>query len=539
MQAKAALAELLDLIWLGRLAEAQERVEWTDQPSQMALQDSVLHARLSALHDTKVHLVPRLISSGRIEFIGTIPFPRLRENGSGIDYFAPPHEKAVKLLMRKDEVRGWLLVSPYQRIRQTPSRIELRSDEAPAKAAIDLRRSRTVISLDATGQPSKAIDLEQVSLVQNGFELKLPKPVSTSLSWDSPVEVRVKGARGVRLMVALDQPLPPGVLLSFADSDGRQYPAIEVKDQGYWSPTIAGESVHVLASDSRSPIGISISSVLEIAPLEGQATISSPNPLVDASCKTSGNTKGTPTDPNIVKTISAAVGLLSLVKSLPDGTRANFICTGSRVESRRDPSGFYILTANHCYAPVPSNNIPVQNGNPADVATTEVFWDYKTQTCSPGDPPFFSYQQLMQLPRSYGGELLGANFQTDVLLFKTGPAPGLRGSLGWQVDFWPGNWVEIHAHRVSHPNGRSQAYLLEWINWDPIPTRACNSLPVERFIYGGPAEGYTYPGSSGSALVNRYGRIIGQLYGTCNKGIRLQVDGALSKSWPSIGRYLE
>ncbi|MNB89014.1 Lysyl endopeptidase [compost metagenome] len=324
-----------------------------------------------------------------------------------------------------------------------------------------------------------------------------------------------------------------------------------------WSPIIFGDSILLAIRSSKKIDKLNITGVLQIFPLtangnivkggkafikgrwESLAAVSGTRPLVDSTCKTDENTRYR-TSPNFVRQIESATGLLATVTSLDNVFTVSGFCTGTRVASLSDPQGYYILTANHCYS---SGNPPQTNATNADLATTQVFWDYRTTTCNASGPIQFSSAELMSLPQSVGATLLGARFESDAVLFRTTPAPGTRVALGWQLGLQLTN--DAFVHRVSHPNAYSTGYSLQLI--DHIETLTyCESLGTPRAEYFNSSllEGETSPGSSGSSVVTQNLRVVGQLYGSCKWSKNghtwtTDVDGELSRSWPAFGRFLE
>lgn len=325
-----------------------------------------------------------------------------------------------------------------------------------------------------------------------------------------------------------------------------------------WSPIVFGDSVQLAIRSSQRIEKLNLLGVLQMFSLtrdgklvqgkkafingrwEPLITVTNMGPLVDSSCKIDNNTKYRNL-PNFVRQIESATGLLATVTSLPDKpiVVAGF-CTGTRVASLRDPQGYYILAANHCFS---TGNPPQANATQAAVSSTQVFWDYRTAACNTSGPVEFSSQQLSSLLNSGGSTLLGARFESDSVLFRVNPVTGTRVALGWQLGLQFTN--DAFVHRVSHPSAYSTGYTLQLIDHvENLTYCEAIGLPRAEYFHSALLEGATSPGSSGSAVVTQNLRVVGQQYGLCKltkNGYtwHIHVDGELSRSWPAFGSYLQ
>lgn len=202
-----------------------------------------------------------------------------------------------------------------------------------------------------------------------------------------------------------------------------------------------------------------------------------------------------------------------------DGTFM-YVCTGSLIASE---SGLpYLLTAGHCI-------------DTEDVArTVEATWDFYAASCGGLTPP--------GLPRTNGASLLSASsYQTGTdhsLLLLNATPPSGRVYLGYTTT---APSVGTRQHRLHHPRGEQLYYERVTI----INQRYnCPDLSPSRYIMGRRDQGVAIGGSSGSALINSSGQILGQLFGVCNPNDDCGtdydiIDGRFGVTWPSISRHLE
>jgi len=366
----------------------------------------------------------------------------------------------------------------------------------------------------------------------------------------------VAGAEMLRVRINFSD-LPPDIEI-FTNSQSRNQLSrwIPNKSLSEWSPIIFGSYVVIAVRSKQKIESIDLLGVLQIFPLTvdgnlmrnkevfidghwtASVSVKNMGPLVDSTCKTDENTRYRNL-PNFVRQIESATALLATVTSLPTGAVVSGFCTGTRVASLRDPQGYYILTANHCFAP---GNPPQSNATPNSVGSTQVFWDYRTGACNSAGPVQFSSQQLLALQNSGGAALLGARFQSDSVLFSVTPATGTRIALGWQLGLQLTN--DAYVHRVSHPNAHSAAYTLQLVDHIENLTYCEPALPRIEYFNSALMQGATSPVSSGSAVVTQNLRVVGQQYGLCKMTINgniwhIHVDGELSRSWPAFGAYLQ
>lgn len=201
-----------------------------------------------------------------------------------------------------------------------------------------------------------------------------------------------------------------------------------------------------------------------------------------------------------------------------------FVCTGSLIASQSLLP--FLLTANHC----------IEDEEMA--ASVEATWDFFASSCGGSAP------SPGQLPSTRGSTLLStsqyASGTDHSLLLLSGPPPSGRTYLGYTTSS-----VQVGArlHRLHHPGGTQ----LHYERVDVISPRFnCQGLSQTRYIVGRRSLGVNQGGSSGSALINADGQIVGQLFGVCfanskdDCGTNYDIlDGRFSVSYPSMSSFLQ
>ena len=200
-----------------------------------------------------------------------------------------------------------------------------------------------------------------------------------------------------------------------------------------------------------------------------------------------------------------------------------YICSGGLVNDR-DQSSFtpYLLTANHCFS------------SQGAASTLEAFFDYMNSTCDGSAPP------LATLPRSNGSTLLETSSTSDFTFVRLYQLPsGSRVFLGWTTTE-PADGATLY--RVSHPDGLPAAYSKSAKVANPSFT--CG-MSTTNFHFANTVIGGTFGGSSGSALLNESGQILGQLRGGCGQDpsngcdySNYDLDGKFSVTFPWISKYI-
>lgn len=140
-----------------------------------------------------------------------------------------------------------------------------------------------------------------------------------------------------------------------------------------------------------------------------------------------------------------------------------------------------------------------------------------------------------------GADIVAAIPETDfTLLTLRGDAPEGTVALGYNVD----DMVDGETYyRLHHPGGNVLAYSESVYVHEP-PATCGAGWENENFAYTIPSQGGVLSGSSGSALLNSAGQIVGQLKGVCagsnwcDFGATKHVDGRFSESFPAIAAWL-
>ena len=208
---------------------------------------------------------------------------------------------------------------------------------------------------------------------------------------------------------------------------------------------------------------------------------------------------------------------------------SQYICTGQLIADTVSTSTIpYFLTAHHCIS------------SSGEASSLETFFDYQTTCSSPN----------CTQPYSGVGDTVGATIKatgstSDYSLLQLSSTPttpdGVATYLGWNSTAIANTTTQLY--RVSHPKGAPQAYSEQRVD----PTKGtCRTLPRGNFLYSKDNLGATEGGSSGSAVVNGAGEIVGQLYGACGTNLNdvcdannnATVDGAFAASYPNLSAFL-
>lgn len=191
-----------------------------------------------------------------------------------------------------------------------------------------------------------------------------------------------------------------------------------------------------------------------------------------------------------------AVGVMYF--STPEGGFAT--CTGTLLNDADVNSTVgWFLTADHCINTIESADSLI------------VFWFYQRDVTFPGGVCTGGIvPQLVTLPRSQGARIIGLSdvtSGTDVALLRLNVAPTQgQGYAGWSTVPPVGNVYGIH-----HPGGATKKIVFGTIN----PASSPDCLGIGSFCYMDVTLGAFQGGSSGSALFNTSGEVVGQLFGYC------------------------
>ncbi|HET9765639.1 MAG TPA: serine protease [Thermoanaerobaculia bacterium] len=206
-----------------------------------------------------------------------------------------------------------------------------------------------------------------------------------------------------------------------------------------------------------------------------------------------------------------------------------FICTGQLIADTVSTSVIpYFLTAHHCIS------------TSGEAGSLETYFDYQTTCSSPN-----CTQPYNNTGETVGSTIKATGTSSDFSLLQLSSAPttpdGVVTYLGWNTAAIANTTTQLY--RVSHPKGAPQAYSEQRVD----PTKpTCGTLPRGRFLYSKDNLGATEGGSSGSAVVNGAGEIVGQLYGACGTNLNnvcdansnATVDGAFANTYPSVSAFL-
>lgn len=204
-----------------------------------------------------------------------------------------------------------------------------------------------------------------------------------------------------------------------------------------------------------------------------------------------------------------------------------FVCTGTILNDLDNETTVpYFLTAFHCI-----NNQPAAN-------SLEVVYGWQRASCGGALPNFYT------LPRSNGGQLLVTNptlTGNDMAFIRLrGDLPGGVALAGWTTAGLPAQTVGIH-----HPGGGWKRVVFGHAN---SGGPHCGVLPDARYHYVRQDSGITEGGSSGSAIFDGGGRVLGQLFGSCHynppnpcfqRDQWNDVYGKFGVTYPLIRRWLE
>ena len=195
---------------------------------------------------------------------------------------------------------------------------------------------------------------------------------------------------------------------------------------------------------------------------------------------------------------SSATGVAQI---LIETSESSSICSGTLLNNRQQDLTPYFLTAAHCVA------------TEEEARSVIAFWHYQTQTCN-GDLPDFQ-----SVPRTEGGRLLSTlgggevdgrpNPVGDMTLLRLeGDLPDDVGFQGWDADSQPSGTQVTGIHHPGSDWGEFKRISFGQITAD---TNFGVSTDTYAIVSWHPGQGYTEPGSSGSALLSSPGTVVGAL----------------------------
>ncbi|MDR2153978.1 MAG: serine protease [Burkholderiaceae bacterium] len=377
----------------------------------------------------------------------------------------------------------------------------------------------------ALGQP------QQIGVARALAETADAQAMAGLLSWASQadgrrtaISVRAPGAEGLRLGLRVDQ-LPPGTQLRVYAPGSAQ--TIEIageqvlrviqlnRDAGvsgaeadtYWLPTVVGAEaaleIELPADTDPSQLKVSLPRVSHLTqhPADNVAVAKAASACnIDTMCAPESEIQ------------MHAVAQMNFMK---DG--GSYSCTGTLLNNTQRNRIPYFLSANHC--------IP----NQAVASTLETWWNFRSASC--GSTQLDRNSQQI----AGGAELLYNSVSTDTAFMRLNSAPAANAIFaGWNAGAGPS--LQANIFSIHHPDGDWQKYSAGVIESVGTCTRAnsgegtvlCregaanDSSPFYRIRW---SRGITESGSSGGALFNTDGQVIGQLYaGPANCVSRQETD---------------
>ena len=194
---------------------------------------------------------------------------------------------------------------------------------------------------------------------------------------------------------------------------------------------------------------------------------------------------------------SSATGVaLIVIETSEGGSRA---CSGTLLNNRRQDLTPYFLTAAHCVH------------TEEEARSVTAFWSYQTQTCN-GDLP-----DLRSVPQSEGASLrstLGGAGHPDgdmTLLQLEGDLPDSIVFQGWDADPQP---VGAQVTGIHHPGSDDWGFFKRISFAQIIPDPGFGTSYDTYLVVSYPVgQGYTEPGSSGSAIFSSPETVVGALSG--------------------------
>ena len=191
---------------------------------------------------------------------------------------------------------------------------------------------------------------------------------------------------------------------------------------------------------------------------------------------------------------SSATGVARIVIETSEGSLS---CSGTLLNNSRQDLTPYFLTAAHCVA------------TEEEARSVIAFWHYQTQTCNGELPDFQS------VPRTEGARLLSTTGFREVgdpegdmtLLRLEGDLPDGVMFQGWDADPQP---VGTQVTGIHHPGSDDWGFFKR-ISFGQIIPDPASRISDAVYTFTSYTQGYTEPGSSGSALFSSPGTVVGAL----------------------------
>ena len=181
-------------------------------------------------------------------------------------------------------------------------------------------------------------------------------------------------------------------------------------------------------------------------------------------------------------------------------SEGSFICSGTLLNNSREDFTPYFLTAAHCV------------DTEEEARSTTAFWFYQTQTCNGELPDFQSvpYTEGARLLSTLGGGIVDgrSNPEGDMTLLRLeGDLPDGVWFQGWDADPQP---IGAQVTGIHHPGSDDWGFFKR-ISFGQIISDPGFGTSDDVHAAVSYTQGYTQTGSSGSALFNNPGTVVGAL----------------------------
>ena len=229
---------------------------------------------------------------------------------------------------------------------------------------------------------------------------------------------------------------------------------------------------------------------------------------------------------------TSATSVATIVFETSGGTSSR--CSGTLLTNRRQDFTPYFLTAAHCV------------DTEAEARSVTAYWFYQTQTCN-GELPDFQ-----TVPRTEGAHLLatlGGGIEERVnpdgdmtLLQLEGDLPDGVWFQGWDANPQP---IGAQVTGIHHPGNDDWGFFKRLSFGQIIPDPGFGTFEDDVYAVVSYTQGYTQPGSSGSALFNNPGTVVGAssrgsgTENTCRIGGSLAVYTHFSVFYPHIRQFID
>ena len=229
---------------------------------------------------------------------------------------------------------------------------------------------------------------------------------------------------------------------------------------------------------------------------------------------------------------TSATSVATIMFETSGGTSSR--CSGTLLTNRRQDFTPYFLTAAHCV------------DTEAEARSVTAYWFYQTQTCN-GELPDFQ-----TVPRTEGAHLLatlGGGIEERVnpdgdmtLLQLEGDLPDGVWFQGWDANPQP---IGAQVTGIHHPGNDDWGFFKRLSFGQIIPDPGFGTFEDDVYAVVSYTQGYTQPGSSGSALFNNPGTVVGAnsrgrgTENSCRIGGSLSVYTHFSVFYPHIRQFID